>query len=50
MAPEQDLWSWMDIMSLPSWPDYQHGVDELFTDITDLDILMDESWDGFAAQ
>lgn len=49
MAPEQDLWSWMDIMSLPSWPDYQHGVDELFTDITDSDILMDESWDGFPA-
>ncbi|EKG18850.1 Transcription factor fungi [Macrophomina phaseolina MS6] len=48
-AVEQDLWSWMDIVGLPSWPDYQHGIDELFTDITDLDVLMDGSCEGFDA-
>lgn len=40
----EGLWSWTDIIDTPNWPEYQEGVDNLFTDITDLDVLMEEPW------
>ncbi|KAF9629189.1 putative fungal specific transcription factor domain-containing protein [Lasiodiplodia theobromae] len=40
----EGLWSWTEIIDTPSWPEYQDGVDNLFTDITDLDVLMEDPW------
>lgn len=40
----EGLWSWTDIIDTPSWPEYQEGVDNLFTNIIDLDVLMEEPW------
>ncbi|KAL1643052.1 hypothetical protein SLS58_005021 [Diplodia intermedia] len=47
---QEDMWSWMDIVDPSNWPDYRDGVDQLFTDIIDLDLLMDEPWRGMQQQ